>query len=653
MISLSESMELFRSKLKGLSREELLQIILAQDPDVIEQINRVEYVFKNKLTHLTWDDGTPIEGRDFIEEELINLIDPPYIHSTRLERAGLTDDMQRQLHIASDPVLWAKYFLGVKPRVYQTLFLRETNPMRVMRLGRRMGKTFSMAVYLLWFSYTQRDVRSIVVAPMKAMVGLIYDEILNLATSDEALAVVGSSIVRNVASPQHEINFSNGSLIRFFTTGMKSNSKSDSTRGQEAHLIIADEMDYMGPEDLVALYAMLQTTNSKKYAGEKILVGASTPSGQRGLFWEWNTNPNYGFKSYWFPAYCNPEWSMRTERQMKTQYSDPNHYRQEIEADWGEAAEGVYPRKYVDLAFVHDIKDEKDKLIEKREWKYVPDVTSTNSKFVFGVDWDKYGAGVNVVVLEICNENYENPLFGGKIRVVYREEINKQEFTYIYAVERIEELSSIFRPEHIYVDRGAGETQIELLHKRGIEDPKTKLHQTVKGFQFSESIEVMDPHTQQKVKKKIKAFMIDNLYSMFQKQRILMSGHDDDLYLQIIGYIVTRQTAYGEPVFGPSPNTVDHAHDALILAAYAIADNYDDLLNPVFASKAVSISNQAFLPLFTMDNVEDEVAREMAQDAGKEVPAYARRSMSMNMRGAPSRRRGSFGGSGIIKRKMF
>jgi hypothetical protein len=533
--------------------------------------------------------------------------------------------------------------------------LRETNPMRVMRLGRRMGKTFSMAVYLLWFSYTQKDMRCIVVAPMKSMVGLIYDEILNLASSEDALEIVGigQAIVRNVASPQHEINFSNGSLIRFFTTGMKSNSKSDSTRGQEAHLIIADEMDYMGPEDLVALMAMLTTTNSKKFAGQKILVGASTPSGQRGLFWEWNTNPSKGFKSYWFPAYCNPEWTMRDEKMMRIQYPNPNHFRQEIEADWGEAAEGVYPRKYVDLAFLHDVRDEKDNIVQKQEWKYVPDVTSARSQFVFGVDWDKYGAGVNVVVLELCNADYENPLFAGKIRVVYREEIIKQEFTYTYAVERIEELSSIFKPKFIYVDRGAGETQIELLHKRGLEAPHTRLHETVKGFQFSESIEVMDPHNQQRVKKKIKAFMIDNLYSMFQKQRILMSGHDDELYLQIIGYIVTRQTAYGEPVFGPSPNTVDHAHDALILAAYAIADNFDDLLNPVFASRAVSVSNQAFLPLFTIDSCADEVAREQAQDAGVEVPVYTRRSMSMNMRGNSSRRRGSFGDSRTIKRKMF
>lgn len=653
MIELTDSVKLFREKLSELSREELLDLIKRQDPDLVKQVNRIEYVFEKKLTHLTWDDGTPIEGRLFTNEELIRLIDPPFIHSPKLEKHGFTADMQRQILIASDPVLWAKHFLGAKPRAYQILVMRDLNSRRVLRWGRRLGKSFTFAMYLLWFCFTQNDVHAIVVAPMKSMVDLIFKEVMKLAESNTASPLVKDAIHRSVMSPQAEINFTNGSLIRFFTTGMKNNSKSNSTRGQEAHLIIADEMDYMGPEDLVALMAMLQNT-SDTYTNEKILMGASTPSGQRGMFYDWNTRPEYGFSAYWFPSNCNPFWDKKTEALMRQQYPNPNHYRQEIEADWGVPAEGVYPRQAVDLCFWHDRYDDNGKLIEQRTWDYSkPVLMSARSEFVFGVDWDKYQAGVNIVVLEVCHDNYEDQRFAGKIKIAYREEIDKGEFTYSESVERLEKLSQIFRPKFIYVDRGSGEVQIELLHKRGLQAPETRLHQIVKGYQFSETIEVRDPFTQEKVKKRLKHFMVDNLYRMFQEQRIVASATDEELYEQIIGYIVVRENSNHEPIFGPGPSTVDHAHDALLLAAYAVSDNYDELLNPVFASRAKTVSNKTFLPLLNLDTQDDKELKEALDDAGVEAPIYTRRAMSRNLRGGNATGRSSFGNSRRIKRRMF
>lgn len=652
MIQLTESTRLFREKLNELSRNELLDVIRQQDPTMISQIARVEYVFEKKLTHLRWPDGTPVEGRILNKEELIRLIDPPFIHSANMEKMGFTEDMQRQIHIATDPVLWAKYYLGAKPRLYQILPLRDLHPQRVLRFGRRLGKSWMLATYMLWFCYTNNKVNVIVVAPMKTHVSILYDAVLELVEGDDALPQVKEAIERHVASPQYEINFKNGSNIKLFSTGVKSDNKSVATRGQEANMIIADEMDYMGVEDLNALYAMLMKTDDK-FDFEKILIGASTPTGLRNTFWSWSTDKEQDFHAYWFPSTCSLLWDKKTERRMHIQYPDPNVYRQEIEADWGEPAEGVYPREYVDLTFKHNIYNDDGKLVKENEWEYKVDRPSARSEFVMGVDWDKVGAGVNVIVLEICHSDYEDSRFAGKIKLAYREEITKGEFTYTYAVERIQELSSVFRPKHIYVDRGAGETQVELLHKYGLENPSSRLHETVKGLQFAQSIEMMDPFTQQKVKKKLKNFMVDNLYKMFQSQVLAFPGHDDELYLQIISYVVKKQNDYGEPIYSPGPGAADHAHDALILACYAIADNYDSLLNPIFASKSISVSNQAFLPLFSIDNAHDEVALEQAQDAGIEVPVFARRSMSRNMRGGKTTSRGNFGNSRTIKRKMF
>jgi hypothetical protein len=68
----------FRKQLEQLSREDLLEIINAQEPEYIKQVNRIEWVFKNKLEHLNWPDGTPVQERQFTNRELALLIDEPF-----------------------------------------------------------------------------------------------------------------------------------------------------------------------------------------------------------------------------------------------------------------------------------------------------------------------------------------------------------------------------------------------------------------------------------------------------------------------------------------------------------------------------------------------------------------------------------------------
>ncbi len=979
----------FYEKLRGLSRDELLEIITMQNPDYIDQIKRIEFVFKRNLKHLRWDDGEPIKGREFTDEELIKLIDPPFMYSREYAKMGFNEEMQRQIHVSADPVIWGKTFLNLEPRVYQVLVLRDPGNRIVLRWGRRLGKalhidteiptpngwktmkeleigdqvfdengkpcnvtfatdvqwdrtcykvhfsdgnsliadadhqwtvdtkasrkskmrakynpikpitittkemidnlyveignklevnysieiskpveyeakdlpidpwlfglwladgtscrgditigyedqketldriselgykyhevngtgitfhieglwsqlnklkvlkryayagregngiekfipniylqgsidqrdallkglmdgdgtvsnqsngncefsvcrkeladgvyeliqslgyratfkeseaklygrvtgmryrlnftpwrpvfalerklnrqilrdepaprqkyryitaiekidsvpvkcisvdspsslylagrsyipthnTFTMALLALWYAYTHPGAKVLVISPMKAQVGLIYQEIMKMTENND---VVSSSVERHVTSPNHEINLYNKSDIRFFTTGMKSGGKANVTRGQEADLIVLDEMDYMGQEDLIALLAIMQTTDKKKKT-KKTMIAASTPSGLRNTFWRWNTDPDYGFHSYWFPSYANPGWDIETEHQMRLDYNETD-YRHEIEADWGEPAEGVYPRYAIDRAFVNP------------GWTYeiLPEAYRFDSHFVMGVDWDKYAAGVNIVVLEICSKSHPIEEYRNKVRLAYREEVKKGDFTYTIAVERIKYLNQLFKFKHIYVDRGYGEVQLEQLVTAGIEDPSTGLHLKVKGIQFSENIEVRDPYTQQPVKKRIKAFMIDNLYRMLEEERILFSEDDSEVYFQLISYVVVKKTAYGDPIFGPGAGAVDHAHDALLLAGLAVAENYDELLKAKFTRKSVAVSSEAFLNLFAAEGDGDEkLVKDKWGDKSTEAPVVIRRSLTAGLSGRANRRPNG------IKRKMF
>jgi len=613
-MSIFNSAQEFRESLEKLPREDILDIIRSQDPELIKQINRIEWVFENKLSHLSWNDGTPVAGRKMTNRELALLVDEPFQVDKELLAAGVSAEHQKQLHIAKDSVVWAKNFLGANLRVYQILILRDPSLRKVLRAGRRLGKTFSLAIQLLHYSYTRKDGRSLVIAPMKTQVELIYQEILRIASKNE---VVMNSITRKITSPQFMIQFSNGSTIRFFTSGMRSGGKSDVARGQEAHLIILDEMDYMHADDLDALYAMLQKTAEDQ--PDKVLIGASTPTGRRERFWEWCNSKR--FKEFWFPSYCNPFFSKEQEEEFREQYSSSG-YRHEIEADWGEDSEGVYPRKFVDRAFLSP------------GWQYEASLTSARSFHVIGVDWDKYGAGTNIVVLEACSENYEDPRFRGKVRVCYREEIDKSEYTLTKAVDRIIELNKIFNPKHIYVDRGYGEVQVELLKKHGVENPSSKLKEIVKGIGFGESIEVRDPYTKLMIKKEMKPFMVDNLRQFLEKENLFMPEEDEELYLQLISYVVVRMTATGRPVFEAGGSAVDHAHDALMLALLAITQNYGEFSKSTVANNTDTFSNEFFIP----KNDKEEESK--VYITGRVSALSARRS---------AKRSGTTG----INRKMF
>lgn len=646
-------MSTFYEDLALLPREDLLEIIQKQDPELLNGVQRIEWVFKNKLRHLNWDDGSPVDGRPLTNQELAYLVDEPFEPSHELTKAGFDVDAQRQLHLARDPVLWARHYLKVTPRVYQILILRDPSSRKVLRAGRRLGKSWTMSVLLLHYAFTHKFGRCLVVAPMKSHVQLIYEEVMKLSKNS---AAVREAIVRNVTSPQFEIEFSNGSTVRFFTSGIRSGGKADVARGQEAHLIVLDELDMMTSEDLEALYAMLQRTAEGQ--GDKQLIGASTPTGRREKFWEWCHADH--FKSFWYPSYVNPFFNKDFEDEARAEYTESG-YRHEIEADWGEDSEGVYPRKYVDIAFnsgryAADPGATADEVRELSDWSYDPQPRSGKNEYVIGVDWDKYGAGSNIVVLEVCSDDDIDPRFAGRIRLAFREEIPKSEYTLTNAVDRIIELNRIFQPKHIYVDRGNGEVQVELLHKYGIEHPETRLKKRVKGIAFGGTIEVRNPATRKIDKKEMKPFMVDNLVGLLEKEQIVFPqcdyGGRNDLYHQLISYVVASTSATGRPTFAMAGDVEDHIHDALLVACLAYTENFGDLMKVRLARRSRSVSNETFLPLFSLSKdpeSKEKEAETIEKIWGSESEAPVQRHRSSTVKIDKRQRRTNK----PIRRRMF
>jgi hypothetical protein len=159
----------------------------------------------------------------------------------------LTEYDLELVKIMRDPVRWVEYHLGLKPRWYQTQILRHPHNRIALRLGRRMGKTWTMSAHALWAASTglggkcPRGAKLIFATPYESQSRLIFDEMIKLIDEHPMLS---DSIKSSTKSP-FEIKFKNGSVIKLFTAGSKSGNAGGSMRGQAADWIYFDEMDYI------------------------------------------------------------------------------------------------------------------------------------------------------------------------------------------------------------------------------------------------------------------------------------------------------------------------------------------------------------------------------------------------------------------------
>lgn len=322
---------------------------------------------------------------------------------------------------------------------------------------------------------------------------------------------------------------------------------------------------------------------------------SSTPTGRRSKFYEACMNKKMGYTEHFHPSTHNPNWDERMEAEFRAQLT-PSGYVHEILAEFGAQDTGVFNKSKIDLAQTHlnfayeklsYLQNEKaDRLGTQPEMLIYNGRAPINPFRTMGVDWDKYGASSSILILD-----YD--VINQKFKVIKRIEVPKAEYSYDAAVQMIVDLNEQYNPSWIYCDRGAGEYQIERLHIIGDENPSTGLKNKVRGWQFKNTIEIMNPITKEIVKEPMKPFMVSQLQILFEREKIMLSPYDDHLYKQLIDYEVIKQTVNGNPVF-----TAENEHfiDALGLAYLAFVLEFTDLTDtikrPEFSSKIMQSSKK-------------------------------------------------------------
>lgn len=531
--------------------------------------------------------------------------------------------------ILDDPVKWTETFLknpddpqkALELRSYQKEVLANTKTQQqiVLRYGRRMGKTVVLCADALWWTaaqplatmYKENGTKQVpfdvlIMTPMDSQIKMIFDTLLSLCADSPFLKDMITSVKR---SDVNEIHFINGSVIKGMTLGISSANKGTSVRGQSADLLMLDEADYI-PREIME-QSVLPIASTKLTTK---IRACSTPSGKRELFYDWCTKGlEIGWWSRHYPSWHpdNPSWLSIEEAERRglpltdstefkyRAYTSEDAYLREYGAEFGEEMQGVYKHKHINSSLVNYFSSYNNHDVDIFDPGFQQ---KPNNKYIIGVDWNTYKNGGQVVMIEYCHE----PTFieyydheknedvkidcTGKLRLFYRKGVKSKDATQRETRNEIIRLMTYYKVDFLYVDYGAGDTNVEELTFYGKKNPQLGMSRKLHVVDSGASTEHYDPLLQKMVKKRNKGLMINQSVLSLEEGRMILPKEEDDphrLISQMRGYIVKTITARGDCTYDGE----DHVLDAFNLAVYGFYFQYGSLLKSSYDHRIKILQN--------------------------------------------------------------
>lgn len=476
----------------------------------------------------------------------------------------------------------------------------------ILQWGRRLGKSVIMCADCLWWTTAYPLVRMVEgetnkQKPFKVVIFTPYESQIkelwltfNQLIGDSPL--LKEQILKQKTSDVHEIQFKNGSIIQGYTVGISSSNRGTSLRGLSADLIYMDEMDFI-PREIVET-VIIPITTTHKNCRRRI---CSTPSGARDLYFEYCMKAK---QLGWFHTH-HPSWhpdndrwlSIKQAREQGIPIEESSEFQvraitssdafdREYGAEFGEAFGGVYKHHFINRSlskYGRNI-DTADPDIFDPGFQQKPE-----HKYIIGVDWNTYVNGGQIVILEFCTtptivEFFDDDKkedkridFTGHYRLFYRRGIKSKEATQRLTRQEIIRLLTHYKIDYVYVDYGAGDTNIEELTLYGRLHPELGLSKKLRVIDSGATVEHYDHVVQKKVKKRNKSLMI-NFSVLNLEEGLFILPFEEDQKTRLIGqmreYRVKNITARGEPAYEGE----DHILDAFNLAVYGFEQNYGSIL---------------------------------------------------------------------------
>ena len=365
---------------------------------------------------------------------------------------------------------------------------------------------------------------------------------------------------RKKAKPNTIIIYVEGkkSIIKMFTTGTKSGSAGASTRGQKADRIYFDETAYFTNKDIETVYALALESDDVE------IIAFSTPTALKTLYRQWCTSePNW--KDFHFPSTILPNYET-VKKEMERTY-DEQGFAQEILAEFFESSGKVFLTEALNASL--------------RNYKYAESASEVPNPeqwfYVIGVDWNEWKSGVQIIV-------YGYNITTKRFRVWNKTSIHKSmsggKNIQTAALDKLIELDNNFACKFVYVDKGFGSTQSEILEKYYFQ--KGESHK-FKSVDFNSNYMRKNILTGEVETKRMKGMLVYFLQKKFEYKEIEISNTEEQgdmkLIAQLDHYIVDHYDSKDNPVFAAGGKCGDHALDALMLANFAFIENFDNILS--------------------------------------------------------------------------
>lgn len=473
--------------------------------------------------------------------------------------AELSEEEFDELQALFNPFDWFRVHMTDKSKAQdrwtQELALSCSAKNKAIRWGRRCGKSYAIIMELMYkIALAEKPLSILVAAPMVTMI----DEISQVFVELSNLIDIPDFIQSKKSSPILEITFFNGSILK----GITAADDGKSARGKKADVIWIDEVDFVPTKALDAIRAIqLDNPNVE-------LIYTSTPIGEGNLF---NFANQKITKEFHYPTFTRPDYT--DEMHSSTEALSAIAYAQEILAIYGLDEAGVFPIRFIDMAYDHYIKDcyNEDFVLNNRD-RFI---------LIIGVDWNHDNNGTRIVVLG-------HDRVYSKFFIVEKQRISKIKMTQTLAVQTIVDLNRKYNCDHIICDEGFGIAQVSMLRLKGEEQygkvppnhPDIKLVDTV-AVSFGSTLEITDPVNHQTIKKNTKQYIVENAQKVLENNQLALDDlKDDEVILQMKNYHIARTGLRGN-IYKPKDKKIgDHDLDAFMLALYGFDMFYGAFIKP-------------------------------------------------------------------------
>ena len=419
------------------------------------------------------------------------------------------------------------------------------------------GKTTVSVVDILHKVIFNKNFKVLILTPFMSQIELIFGMI------DEFLAKsknVSSSVISATKNPFRR-RFTNNSYILGYAIKPGDPTAVDKIRGSDADYLYLDEVDFLDPAHIEVVMPITMKDNC-------YVLATSTPKGTKTHWWRWVTMKDLNFKEFHYISAERPDWN-QDKAEFFGRSSTQAKYSREYDAEFAVAELGVFRKDLVDASLrEYDLESIK------------PDYSKVS---IMGVDWNiTTGAHIVIVAWD-----------GKKFKLVHKTIINPDEFAQTAAVEKVIELNAYWKPQWIFVDDGAGSTQVELLKRYGMSNKDSKLDSKVIPINMSSNLEIWNPAENVKEKKYAKHFMVNNSVKYVEDGVVMLPISEDTsvtidendksaavgvgLVQQMRNYEVKRFSSLGRPIYSQG---YEHTLTAWMLAILGFTLKNTDFGSP-------------------------------------------------------------------------